>query len=247
MNIVPIQAGCEVELKQSKVYNGIRYYLRPFDVSHCGHPALGYNLISRTVKKKLKEEYQGLEGKELGKLARSGVTLYTTDIIEKIEACYSGDTNIDGLILNNEDGSDTSTVPQNRRELEYGFKAPLIMCELTYLLESERELAKTRGHINLFDIQPILDSHKWGITEDDNDQSDQSGKKIVFYHLSSRGKTAKNILKSLAAVLPKNVADVTEVALASFPTETTSPMLKDNGCISISDHMNFSYEKKSSK
>ena len=34
MNIVPIQAGKETEIKQQKIHNGVRYYLRPFEVSY---------------------------------------------------------------------------------------------------------------------------------------------------------------------------------------------------------------------
>ena len=68
MNIIPIKAGQEIEIKQSKVKNGVRFYLQPFHVSHGGHPAYGYTVVSRTTTSGLKVEYQGLDGKELGSL-----------------------------------------------------------------------------------------------------------------------------------------------------------------------------------
>mmetsp|Transcript_5795 Transcript_5795/g.8709 ORF Transcript_5795/g.8709 Transcript_5795/m.8709 type:complete len:471 (-) Transcript_5795:145-1557(-) len=235
MNIVTIKAGKEIELKQSKIHNGVRYYLRPFDVSHCGHPSLGYTVVSKTTKKKLKEEYQGMDGKELGKLARSGVAINATHIEERIQACYSGDTNLDGLIVN-DDNSDLSL---NTQYLKQGFTAPLIICELTYLQESERTLAHERGHLNLFDIQPILKSHDWKMIKNTEDGKEEK-RKIVFYHLSSRARTAGNILRTMATDLPKEIVDISEVALASFPSKASSHLLKDNGCIAISDFMSSS-------
>lgn len=254
MKIVPVQAGKEIEIKQKKVHNGVKYYLRPFDVSHCGHPSLGYSLVSKTCKKELKEEYRGMDGKELGKLARSGVAINGTEIVEKIQACYSGDTNLDGLILHGENSSqeEADADAQSRRNLKEALTAPLVMCELTYILESDRELAKERGHINLFDIQPILKSHNRELTKDKNrdtgDNSDdnarvQNDQKFIFYHLSSRGRTAENILQTMATALPDDVVQKSEVALASFPSTTASHLLKDNGCISIADFVNHSPQK----
>ena len=270
MKIIPIEAGVEVEIKTKKSGCGKKqFYLRPFDVSHCGHPSLGYTLVSKTTKKTLKEEYIGLDGRELGRLAKSGAVLNTTDIVETIEACYSGDTNLDGLLLSNpreeegdesttcddEDHDDITNSKNSRRYLEQGFTAPLIMCELTYLLESEKELAKERGHINVFDIEPILRSHNWGggdktemkeVVSNDSSFVPFSRKetKFIFYHLSSRGRHAENILESMATVLPKDVAEQTEVALASFSCKSSPHLLKDNGCISVVDYMQFLHEQQ---
>ncbi len=250
MNIVPVKIGTEIEIVQSKVHNGIRYFLRPFEVSHCGHPSLGYNLVSKTTVKKLKEEYIGMDKKELGNLARSDVAITNVEVIEKIEACYTGDTNLDGLLLTNEVDNDNiiqdGKSSLSRNYLQQGFQAPLVMCELTYLLENERELAKTRGHMNLFDIEPILNSHNWQLTKDDDNQyenssslhsSIQNDKKVIFYHLSSRGRTAHNILETMASVLPKGIADISEVALASFSSKDLADIIQENGCISISAYL----------
>ncbi len=268
MNIIPIKAGEEIEMKQKKIYGGVRYYLRPFEVSHCGHPSYGYNLISKTTKRELKEEYRGMKGKELGQLVKSGVDIHNVEIIERIEALYTGDTNIDGLFLSslspsvddgqnhNDNGNAEAKASQCRKYLQQGFTAPLVMCELTYLLESERELAKERGHLNLFDIEPILNSHNksTSTTKENRDhdhhhissapsKDDDINQKFVFYHLSTRGKTAENILESFVNVLPEDVARRSEVALASFPSSKVSTLMKDNGCISTSQFMDFLEQK----
>lgn len=253
MNIIPVKAGDEIEIKQSKVHGNVRYYLRPFEVSHCGHPAYGYNLISKVTKRKLKDEYVGKQGKELGQLARSGVEIHTVETIERIEALYTGDTNIDGLTLSSLskeelEQNENDTASQCRKFLQEGFTAPLVMCELTYLLESEKELAKERGHLNLFDIEPILDSHKSeSVTkesEDNTNNATTAQQKFVFYHLSTRGKTAENILQSMANVLPEDVAKRCDVALASFPSSTVSHLMKENGCFSVKEYMDHVEQQK---
>ena len=250
MNIIPVKAGDEIEIQQTKIHGNVRYYLRPFEVSHCGHPAYGYNLISKVTKRKLKDEYVGKEGKELGKLARSGVEINTVETIERIEALYTGDTNIDGLTLSSlsteeNDENENDTASQCRKYLQEGFTAPLVMCELTYLLESEKELAKERGHLNLFDIEPILDSHKSATKQSDDDTNNATTKqKFVFYHLSTRGKTAENILQSMANVLPEDVAKRCNVALASFPSSTVTHLIKENGCISVKEYMDHAVQQQ---
>ncbi len=91
MNIVGVKAGVEIELKQAKVRNGVRFYLQPFHVSHGGHPALGYCIVSRTTTSSLKPEYRGMEGKKLGELARSGIKIKEINEFERAEIMYSGE------------------------------------------------------------------------------------------------------------------------------------------------------------
>ena len=57
INIVPVKAGTEIKLKQPKIRNGERFYLRSFEVSHGGHPAFGYTIVSKITTQSLKEEY----------------------------------------------------------------------------------------------------------------------------------------------------------------------------------------------
>jgi len=236
MNFVPVKAGEEIELKQEKIHGGMRYYLRPFDVAHGGHPALGYTIVSKTSIRKLKPEYKGMDGKELGKLVRNSVEINDVSMIEKVEVCYTGDTNIDGLLLHG-NGEDVD-LSDSTRFKKQGFTAPLILCEVTYILESDRQLAKDRGHMNLFDLEPVLNSHNWKLRDDEQDCEEvKTDNQIIFYHLSSRGRTAENILESMANALPKDLLEVSEVALASFPSSTSSHLLKTNGCISVADYI----------
>ncbi len=239
MNIIPVRAGEEIEIQQKKVQNGTRYYLRPFEVSHCGHPAYGYNLVSKVTRRKLKEEYKGIGGKELGRLVKSGVEIHIVETIERVEALYTGDTNVDGLLFSKNDEKSI----QCRKYLQQGFTAPLVMCELTYLLESEKELAKERGHMNIYDIEPILNSHKNSSEQSKGQEQGYTNQKLVFYHLSTRGKNAEHILQSMANVLPNEVALRCEVALASFPASTSSHLMKDNGCVSVADYMDLLQQK----
>ena len=252
MNIIPMKVGKEVEIniqtKKEKGFNNnkVKFYLRPFEVSHCCHPSLGYNIISKTTITKLKEEYQGIGQKELAELVRSGIEINIRQVIEKVEVCYTGDTSVDGLLLSGSGISsssccddNTKLVAESRQQLKEGFQSPLIICELTYLLEKERELAKDRGHMNLYDIESLFESHHYWETDID--------RKIIFYHLSSRAKTAKNILETLSNTLPKKMLDITEVALASFQSKSLLSIYQDNGCISISDYLRFCQESGSSK
>ena len=253
MNIIPMKVGKEVEIniqtkKKKGSSNKVKFYLRPFEVSHCCHPSLGYNIISKTTITKLKEEYQGIGQQELAELVRSGIEINTRQVIEKVEVCYTGDTSVDGLLLSGSGISTSSSsccddntklVAESRQQLKEGFQSPLIICELTYLLEKERELAKDRGHMNLYDIESVFESHHYWEMDID--------RKIIFYHLSSRAKTAKNILETLSNTLPKKMLDITEVALASFPSKSLLSICQDNGCISISDYLRFCQESGGSK
>ena len=229
MNIVSVKAGEEIELKQSKIRNGVRLYLRPFNVSHGGHPAFGYTIVSKTTTQGLKAEYKGMNGKELGELARSGVDIKETTIIERPEVCYTGDTSADGLMRNDSNVLETSSMEYLRQ----GFTAPLLLSELTFLDPQDAELAQQRGHLNVKDIGPILNSHGWKPTSDST-----GNRQILFYHVSSRHGPAGRLLDTMIKELPSDVVGVAEVAIASFLTPDTSLDVKPNGCISMKDYMN---------
>jgi len=187
MNIIPVSSGQEIELQQCKIKDNTRFYLHPFSVSHGGHPSLGYTILSRKiVPQGLKDEYKGMDGKQLGALARSGVTIKNPSVVvERFEVCYTGDTGVEGLVnrctrgggdgvnglaasLVEDDGGDAG-VSWERLSLRYlreGFMARLILCELTFLDPSDREKARQRGHLNIMDIEPILRSHGWDFAEE---------------------------------------------------------------------------------
>ena len=231
MNIIPIRAGEEIELKQSKIRNGVRFFLKPFHVCHGGHPALGYTIVSKTTKTRLKAEFKKLDGKELGSLARSGININESVIVENVEVCYTGDTSVDGLVRRQAAGQDPSEV-RSSENLRQGFTAPLILCELTFLDAKDQQLAKQRGHLNVKDIEEILRSHGWA-----SHQSDSGGHDccIMFYHVSSRHGPAKRLLDAIIEGLPNDIVRVADLAVASFiaPDEDLRSQLKPNGCISL--------------
>ena len=63
------------------------YYVRPFPTHH-RVPSQGYIIYKQT--KKLKPEYHGLPGPEIGKLAKEGVNIH--DIVHTPEIAYTGTT-----------------------------------------------------------------------------------------------------------------------------------------------------------
>jgi hypothetical protein len=229
MNFIPLTAGKEIEIKQSKVRKGMRFYLQPFRVSHGGHPSCGYTIVSRTTISKLKEEYKGLDGKELGKLARGGIEIKESRIVEKPEVCYTGDTSVDGLLLT--DDLQSMTEDRSMEYLKQGFKAPLLLSELTYLDPKDSELAKERGHLNIMDIEPILQSHEWE-SESEIDGLTYS-RSILFYHVSGKHGPAERIVEMMIDNLPSHVVNVTEVAIASFMSSTSRIDMQPNGCASL--------------
>jgi len=231
MKFIPINAGEEIELKQSKIRNGVRFYLKPFHVSHGGHPALGYTIVSKTTTASLKAEYRDLDGKELGKLARSGVNIKESNTIEKSEVCYTGDTAVDGLICRQ--GSQDGLEARSFENLKQGFTAPLILCELTFLDPKDQDKAKERGHLNVKDIELILSSHGWKPKSDSGNDC-----QIMFYHVSGRHGPAERLLDTIVKELPTYVINAADVAIASFisPGADLRLGVKPNGCISLKDY-----------
>jgi hypothetical protein len=228
MNIIPLRAGRETEIIQPKVKNGVRFYLRPFHVSHGNHPACGITVVSKANVTTLKEQYVGMEANALRDLVKSGVEIKENRIVETPEVCYTGDTSVDGLLLDkNQHDLILDTDNELTRSIEYkkqGFSAPLLISELTYLDPQESDLAKERGHLNVKDIPAILNSHNW----------DPTNRNILFYHISRKHSPAERVLEQMIHNLPKNVVDVTDVAIASFPSQS-SLRTKPNGCISLND------------
>lgn len=235
MNIVPVRAGEEIELVQEKVKNGVQFFLRPFHVSHGGHPALGYTLITRTSESVLKEEYRNLDGKTIAGFAKNGVKVKETKVVERVELCYSGDTNIHGLITA-EDECDTQMTDSNSTLFRnQGFQqAPVILLELTYLDMNDSQLAQDRGHLNIVDIQKLLDYHGW-VTNGVHDTK----RTIIFYHISGKHKSVDTILDMMKKHLPYQIHEITKVAVRAFSSKqlVDSPTHGD-GCVSLKDYIN---------
>lgn len=235
MNIIPIEAGVEVEIKQKKVKNGIRFYLRPFHVSHGGHPAYGYTIVSKTTVTQLKEEYQGLEGKEIGKLGRSGIEIKETIVKEAVEVCYTGDTSVDGLTWHVSFTSSDNSRMNSAQYLQQGFQAPIILCELTFLDRKDEQTSKERGHLNIANIEEIFASHGWDLV--DRSKID-ANRELIFYHISAKHGPVDAILESLSKELPSSLIDMSQVAISSFmsPSQTRFDTITwENGCIPLKD------------
>jgi len=95
-------------------------------------PSVGYVLTE--IRRKLKKEYIGLPGKEIGQLKKDGVKI--TDDVEVPLFAYTGDTTIEGLL-------------QHPMFLE----AEVLITECTYIDdEIDEKTCKERGHIHLKEL-----------------------------------------------------------------------------------------------
>lgn len=233
MNIVGVEAGDEVELPITKLPDRKRLHLRVFDVAHCGHPGLGFSIVSRRAGG-LKPEYQDLPVDKIRDLVKSGVEI-KGEPVETVEVMYSGDTSLDGIMKRD----------VNERKdlfLNQAFTAPLILCEATYLEEGMREQAKSRGHMSIEDIPTVLSSHAW------DRQSDNASRKIVLLHLSARHKPAKKALALIQTHLPASVAEYCDVALSGIMTDAEMNKFQGMGLLQPSGLVSLSaIEKGSSK
>jgi hypothetical protein len=217
--------------------------MRAFQVDHCGHPALGYLIVSRT-NTGLKEEYKQLDKAALRDLAKSGVVLQS-DPIENIEVAYTGDTCATGLVLNGLNG-ETDKSSLYKQQL---FQADVILCELTYLDSTEKEegtqRAADRGHIHICDLRRIFTSDA-ELDEKKSDEAEETLSKciterqtqqIIFYHISGRSSTATRALDMIAVGLQRQLSSKCQVAISSILSNneknSLGRLIQPNGCISL--------------
>jgi len=104
---------------------------------HHSLPSLGYTLYD--VRKKLMPEFQDRTGRELGQLRQEGVVFEEEHWLPRIT--YIGDSTIDTL-------HDEPHVGKSR----------VLLMELTYLMEDDREMARRRGHTHLDDLLELIES-----------------------------------------------------------------------------------------
>ena len=110
------------------------------EILECNHsvPTVGYGFTQK--RQKLKDEFRGLQGKDIKKLKDDGV------IITKEERyplfCYIGDTNV--------------TAFNNNKITKY----PIIIIECTYLYEEHKELAYKNQHIYWKDLEKVINNNK---------------------------------------------------------------------------------------
>jgi len=123
-NIVGVSPGDEFPVSQNR-------FIRAFRAVHTT-PALGYALIHR--RKKLKPEYVGRPGAEIGALRQGGTEV--TDDHDKVELVFCGDTTID--VLDRE---------------PWIYEAETLILEMTFVDDRvPRESARKHGHVHLEDV-----------------------------------------------------------------------------------------------
>lgn len=107
---------------------------KAFRVNHT-LPSLGYTLFD--VRKKLKPEFHGRPGPELARLRKEGVSFEEELWLPRLT--YIGDSTIETLY----------------REQHIG-QSRILIIELTFLMDDDRELARRRGHTHLLDLADFL-------------------------------------------------------------------------------------------
>lgn len=233
MNIVGVNTGDEIELKQKKSHRGKKLFLRAFSVDHRGHPALGYSIASRTASG-LKPEYNDMTGKQISELVKKGVQV-KEEPIERLEVAYTGDTCAAGIMRSEPSFKAEDEMQRKGHDyLNQAFTAALLLCEATFLDLENTALARDRGHMNIGDVSSVLKSHRW----------DESSQKLVLYHLSGRYAPASKALDCILDGLSNDLADCCYVAISSLLSENERlkkhdlmDLVKPNGCISLKEYM----------
>lgn len=130
--IIECKSGTTFEMEIRKKRMEIR-------VIRCYHtvPCVGYGFTE--LRRKLKDEYLGMEGKEIGKLRKEGVDIYRTEPFPFF--CYLGDS--------------TAQVFEDSHIFNY----PTIITECTFLLPEHYQEAIEDRHTHWNDIYPIIASH----------------------------------------------------------------------------------------
>ncbi len=134
--LITVEPGNNIPILIKKVNYGL-------EIFKCYHPVpcVGYGVYN--VRKKLKEEYSKLSGKEIGELRKKGVEI-NYDYFNKMFV-YLGDT-----------GKEIFEDQEWKKIVEY----PAIIIECTFILEDEKEQADKTQHIHWDDLEPIVDKYK---------------------------------------------------------------------------------------
>lgn len=124
--LVPLGPGEEYVLPNQLV-------ARPFASPHSA-PCQGYGLWSR--REKLKPQFHGLEGRELARLRKEGVTL--ADTVETPEFVFTGDTRVEVV-----------------EQQEVVRRARVLVLECTFIDERVSvDEARAKGHVHLDELAP---------------------------------------------------------------------------------------------
>ena len=133
--LITVEPGNNISIQIKKVNYGL-------EIFKCYHPVpcVGYGIYN--VRKKLKEEYTKLSGKEIGELRKNGVEI-NYDFVNKMFV-YLGDT-----------GKEIFEDEEWQKIVDY----PAIIIECTFILEDEKEQAVKTQHIHWDDLEPIADKY----------------------------------------------------------------------------------------
>ena len=135
-NLITVEPGDNIPILIKKVNYGL-------EIFKCYHqvPCVGYGVYNK--RKKLKEEYSKLSGKEIAELRKQGVDI-NYDLINKLFV-YLGDT-----------GKEIFENKEWEKIVEY----PTIIIECTFILDEEIEQARKTNHIHWKDLEQIVDKYK---------------------------------------------------------------------------------------
>lgn len=176
--VVPLQAGERHALDTGK--GGGAYELVPFDTAHTV-PSQGYLLVQR--RRRLRREYAGLPGAEIGRLRRERGEEAVCEWYSASQVAVLGDTTIEGVLQ----------APEAVR------RARLLVTEITGLDGDGADGALTaaacaaHGHTHIDDVVRHADAFR------DNER-------VLFVHFSARY-TAARIRQALDERLPRELRD----------------------------------------
>ena len=133
--LITVEPGNNFPIQIKKANYGL-------EIFKCYHtvPCVGYGIYD--IRKKLKEEYSKLTGKEIGELRKKGVDI-NYNYLNKMFV-YLGDT-----------GKEIFEDKEWEKIVEY----PTIIIECTFILKDEKEQAKKTQHIHWEDLEPIVDKY----------------------------------------------------------------------------------------
>jgi ribonuclease Z len=130
----PTRPGEEITFRQG----GTNFVVRTLKMSH-RIPCLGYSIFK--IQEKLKAEYKGVPGREIGLLRKRGVEV--TESQEEPFICFMGDT--------------TSEVFREHPEILDQHK--VIVVECSFIDEGDIERAKITTHMHWNDLKPYVEAN----------------------------------------------------------------------------------------
>jgi len=149
----PFEINAIEKIKTSDWYNAIgikgkstfrlNFKKAPYDVTtfDCDHSVPTVSYAFNAIKNKLKDEYRGLPGNEIGKLRKENVKV--TYEVSEPQFVYVCDTT-------------TKVLEDNPFILDY----PIVIIECTFLEPDHKDQADVTKHIHWNDLKPYVMKHK---------------------------------------------------------------------------------------